>query len=156
MSATEAPPSPAAPTDDGTYDTVAVALAVAEACWDVKARNVRALDVRGIVPYADFLVVCHGTSDRHAEAIAGHVVDDLRPTKVRPLGIEGVHGNATREQGAWILVDLGDVILHVFGHPDIRQQYNIESIFRDVPRLTLDAPDELEETTTPPPAGPGA
>ena len=122
-----------------TFDTEALALAMVEAAWDMKARRVRVLDVRGIVSYTDFLVVCHGTSDRHARAVADGVISDLRPTKVRPIGVEGL------SRGDWILVDFADAILHVFNGIEARGEYNLESIYSDAPRLELDAPADLED-----------
>lgn len=113
-------------------------MAIVEAAWDRKARNVRVLDVRGIVSYADFLIVCHGTSPRHAQSIADFITADLRPTKVRPLGIEGA------DRGEWILVDFGDAVVHVFNEP-VRAEFGIESIYSDAPRMQLDAPPDLED-----------
>lgn len=121
-----------------TYDGALLAQAVAEAAWDMKGRNVRILDVRGMTSYTDFLVVCHGTSERHATSIAEHVVDELRPLKFRPIGIEGV------AVGDWILVDFGDVILHSFCD-QTRLEIPIESIFSDAPRLPLEPPADLED-----------
>lgn len=120
-------------------DTEAIAQAIAEAAWDTKARNLRVLDVRKVVSYADFLVVCHGTSERHARSIAEYVVDDLRDAGLRPIGVEGLR------ESNWILVDYGDVVLHVF-HEPFRQEYAIESIYADAPRVTLEPPGELEES----------
>ena len=120
------------------FDTEALARAMAEAAWELKARNVRVLDVRKLVSYADYLVVCHGTSERHAASIANHVIDDLRPLKVRPASVEGIR------TGEWILVDFLDAVLHVFYEP-FRSEYAIESIYREAPRLALEPPGELEE-----------
>lgn len=127
-------PNPPSPEE---FDTRALATAIAEAAWDLKARNVRVLDVRKLVSYADYLIVCHGTSERHAASIANHVIDDLRPLKIRPGSIEGIR------TGEWILVDFLDVVLHVF-HEPFRVEYAIESIYRDAPRLELKPPQELE------------
>jgi len=128
------------PSTEAEFDTEALAIAIVEAAWEHKARNVRVLDVRGIVSYADYLVVAHGTGERHAHAIAGAVIDDLRPAKVRPLGVEGTGA------GGWILVDFADVVLHVFSNASQRRDFNIESIYSDAPRLVLaDVPAELEE-----------
>lgn len=124
------------------FNTEALAMAVAEAAWALKARNVRVLDVRKLVSYADYLVVCHGTSERHAASIANHVIDDLRPVKVRPASVEGLR------TGEWILVDFMDVVLHVFYEP-FRAEYAIESIFSEAPRLALEPPGELEEEPRP-------
>lgn len=122
---------------DAAFDTEVVAHAVAEACWDVKAHNVRAIDLRGLASYTDFLVICHGTSERHARTIAEHVMDELRPTATRALGREGF------DSGEWLLVDFGDAVLHVF-HGESRDHYGLESLWSDAPRLKLDAPTELE------------
>ena len=113
-------------------------MAIVEAAWEMKARNVRVLDVRGIVSYTDFIVICHGTSMRHAESIAQHVVADLRPVKVRPLGREG------DAESGWMLVDFGDAVFHVFDEP-VRADYGLESIYSDAPRMALEPPEELED-----------
>lgn len=123
---------------DNQFDTEALARAIVEAAWERKARNARVLDVRGIVSYTDFIIVCHGTSPRHAQGIADFVVSDLRPVKVRPLGMEG------QKEGEWILVDFGDAVLHVFNEPT-RAEFGIESIYSDAPRLRLDSPADLED-----------
>lgn len=128
----------AAATPETEFDTEALARAIAEAAWERKARNLRVLDVRGIVSYTDFIVVCHGTSQRHAKGIADFVVADLRPVKVRPLGVEG------GGQGDWILIDFGDAVLHVFDEP-ARAEFGLESIYSDAPRLAIDAPPDLED-----------
>ena len=131
-----APTTPPDTTEE-SFDTQALAEAIAEACWDRKAHNVRVIDVRGLASYTDFLIVCHGTSERHAQAIADFVVEDLRPVKIRPLGKEGYRS------GDWLLVDFLDAVLHVFAG-EARQHYAIESLWSDAPRLALDAPEDLE------------
>ena len=126
-----------------SINTEALALAIAEAAWERKALNVRALDVRGIVSYTDFIVLCHATNDRQAKAIADHVTRELRPVKVRPRGTEGA------DSGDWILVDFVDVVFHVFLE-ETRAGYSLESIYSDAPRLPLDdAPPELEVIVAP-------
>lgn len=126
------------PTAD-TFDTHALAEAIAEAAWERKARNLRIFDVRGIVSYADYLVICHGTSERHAEAIADTIVDDLRPLKIRPLGIEG------KGRGGWVLVDFADAVLHVFANAEARVDVNLEGMYSDAPLVKLDPPEDLED-----------
>lgn len=126
-----------------SINTEALALAIAEAAWERKALNVRVLDVRGIVAYTDFIIVCHATNDRQAKAIAHHVTKELRPVKVRPKGIEGV------ESGDWILVDFVDAVLHVFLE-NTRADYGIEKIYHSAKRMKLeDAPPELEVFVAP-------
>lgn len=129
---------PAAPSTE-EFDTEALAEAIVDAAWDLKARNVRVIDVRGIASYTDFLVIANGTSERHAQAIASNVADELRPYKIRPMGTEGL------DRGEWILVDLGDAVLHVFGNLDIRRQFNLESLYGDAPRLKIESPEDLED-----------
>ena len=122
------------------FDTHALALAIVEAAWERKARSARILDVRGIVSYTDYLVLCHGTSEPHARAIANAVIDDLRPVKVRPIGVEGKRG------GDWLLIDFADAVLHFFTSREARDDYNFESMYSDAPRVELeDAPDDLED-----------
>lgn len=120
------------------FDTEALAMAIVEAAWERKARNVRVIDVRGRVSYTDFIIICHGTSARHARTIADFIVADLRPVKVRPLGVEGT------STGDWILVDFGDAVVHVFDEP-VRAEFALESVFADAPRLKIDSPPDLED-----------
>ena len=122
------------------FDTHALALAIVEAAWERKARSARILDVRGLVSYTDYIVLCHGTSEPHARAIANAVVDDLRTVKVRPIGLEGKRG------GDWILVDFADAVLHVFTSREARDDYNFESMYSDATVVDLDdAPEDLED-----------
>lgn len=98
--------------------------AIVEALEDVKARNVIALDVRKHTGMTDFMVIATGTSDRHVKALASNVQDELRKQDVRPIGLEG---EDTRE---WVLVDFGDVVLHVM-LPEARAFYDLERLWSD-------------------------
>lgn len=131
------------------FDTEALAHAIVEAAWEAKGLNLRILDVRGIVSYTDFLVVAHGTSERHAQSVAERVIAELRPVKVRPIGTEGLGRGARSEDGTWILVDFADAVLHVFGDMETRRDFDIESIYSDAPRLELEAPEDLEVDAEP-------
>lgn len=89
---------------------------------EMKAVDVQTLDVRGRSSFTDVMVVASGTSNRHVKAVADNVVRRAKEQGIKPLGIEG-------EQGAeWILVDLGDVVVHVM-QPQIRSFYNIEKLW---------------------------
>ena len=120
--------------DEQEGETELLARAIAEAAVERKACDIKCLDVRGIVSYADFIVVMHGTSARHARAIADFIVADLRPLKIRPHGVEGL------DYGEWILIDFVDVVVHVF-NDTMRDEYAIESIYSDAPRIEF----ELDE-----------
>ena len=101
---------------------------------DMKAVNVKVMDVRGVADFADAMVVASGNSDRHVRAIAQHVIDRAREQQRRPMGVEG-----TRD-GEWVLVDLQDVVLHVM-LPRVREFYAIEQLWEQ-PVAAADKADE--------------
>ena len=100
-----------------------VALAIAQAALDRKALSVEIIDVTGKVDYADYVVVMSATSDRHANAIAKNVDTELSRKGMRPHSVEGL------PQGAWVLMDFGDVVVHVFD-PEDREFYNLERFWQ--------------------------
>lgn len=99
--------------------------AILEWLNDKKAENIRVYDVESIVDYADAIVVCEGNADLHNKAIANHVLDMAKEHKLNVLGKAGL------EFGQWILVDLGDVILHIF-LPEKRNFYKIDQLFEQL------------------------
>jgi ribosome-associated protein len=103
---------------------------VAEAALDVKAEDVVALDVRELSSFADVFVVCSGRSDRQVRAIAEAVEKAAKEAGAPPLGIEG------QAEGRWVLIDLDDVIVHVF-QPEARGHYDIERLWSDAPQIEL-------------------
>ncbi len=116
---------------DATSTSQRTALAAAEAGLDKKAQGVEVIDVRGKVDYADFVVVMSGRSDRQVQAIARGVEETLHERGLgRCLGIEGM------VQGRWVLMDFGDVVVHVF-HEDTRGYYDLESLWIDAARLAV-------------------
>ena len=89
---------------------------------DDKAEEIVTIDLRGRSSVADHLVVCSGRSSRQVSAIADHLVERLKEEFGRPARIEG------KEQGDWVLVDAGDVIVHVF-RPEVRDFYQLEKMW---------------------------
>jgi ribosome-associated protein len=89
---------------------------------DLKAQDVQVLDVHATASFTDAMIIASGTSDRHIKALADRVVEAAKAIGVAPLGIEG---ETSRE---WILVDLGDVIVHLM-HPQTRAFYNLEKLW---------------------------
>lgn len=89
---------------------------------DLKAEDVQTFDVREMTSVTDYMIVSSGTSNRHVCSIASHVMEELREAGVRPLGSEGA------EHGEWILLDYGDVVLHVM-QPRIRDFYQLEKLW---------------------------
>ena len=106
------------------------ALLVVEAARSLKAEQPVALDVGALVSYADTLVLATGRSDRHARSITDAVLAALSRQGEKPLGIEGY------DEGRWILVDFGDLILHVF-LSEVRDHYDLERLWSDAPRMEI-------------------
>jgi ribosome-associated protein len=101
-------------------------LAVTTALEDMKAVNVRVLDVRGLTDIADTMVIASGNSDRHVRSIAERVVEKAKSVGCRPLGTEGAR------DGEWVLVDLQDVLVHVM-LPRVREFYGLERLWEAEP-----------------------
>ncbi len=96
-----------------------VALAALE---DMKAVDVKALDVRGMTDVSDYMVIASGTSDRHVRSMAQRVVEKAKEAGYRPHGVEG------QQDGNWVLIDLSDVIVHVM-LPKAREFYALEKLW---------------------------
>ncbi|NIK75225.1 ribosome-associated protein [Paenibacillus castaneae] len=95
-----------------------------DAAEDKKAVNVIALNLKEISLVADYFVICSGNSDTQVQAIATEVRKQAEKNGARIRGIEGM------DTARWVLIDLGDVIVHVF-HRDEREYYNIERLWSD-------------------------
>lgn len=95
---------------------------VLSALDELKAKDVREIDVRGKTSIADFLVIASGTSTRHVKSIADEVVKYAKQAGMMPLGVEG------QRDADWVLVDLGDIIVHVM-LPRIREFYGLERLW---------------------------
>ena len=96
---------------------------VRKALEDVKAEDIIELDVTDKTSITDYIVVATGSSSRHVKSIASNVVTDAKHAGSQPLGVEG------EQDGEWVLVDLGDVIVHVMQR-QIREFYDIESLWK--------------------------
>lgn len=90
---------------------------------DGKGVDIRVIDVRGKTSIADYMVIASGNSDRHARSLAEQVAEKSKDHGVQPLGMEG------QAAGEWVLVDLGDVIVHVM-KPQIREFYQLEKLWQ--------------------------
>ncbi len=102
--------------------TERIVSTVEAALADLKALNIKVLDVRGLTDIADVMVVASGNSDRHVRSIADRVVEFSKKAGLRPTGLEG------ERDGEWVLVDLQDVIVHIM-LPRVREFYRLESLW---------------------------
>ena len=89
---------------------------------DMKAIDVHAIDVRELTSISDHMIFCTGTSNRHARSIIDRVVERMKEINMPILGIEGY------ESGQWVLIDLGDAILHVM-LSEVREFYKLEDLW---------------------------
>ncbi|MEM7410102.1 MAG: ribosome silencing factor [Myxococcota bacterium] len=105
---------------------------IIEAAQDKKAVELVALDVRELTSYADTFVLATGTSDRHARSVADSIREAASVRGEKPIGVEGY------DEARWVLIDLGDVIVHVF-QPDVRESYDLERLWSDATSLDLPA-----------------
>lgn len=119
-----APQSPAVTGVDAAAagDPAARLAAVLASLDNAKAEDVVSIDITGKTPIADYMVVCAGRSQRHVGAIADHLLKDLKDAGFGTAAIEG------QPACDWVLIDAGDVIVHVF-RPEVRQFYNIEKMW---------------------------
>jgi ribosome-associated protein len=95
---------------------------VIEALEDMKAVNVKVLDVRRLTDITDTMVIASGTSDRHVRSVADRVLEKAKAAGFRPFGIEG------ERDGEWVLVDLPDVLVHIM-LPRVREFYGLEKLW---------------------------
>ena len=100
----------------------ALSQLVATALEDIKAEDIRVLDVRGQTSIADFMIIASGGSDRQVRAMAQAVVEAAKKEDVLPLGQEG------QQDAQWVLVDLGDVIVHAMQR-EPRLFYQLEKLW---------------------------
>jgi len=120
-------PSPA-----GMNDLVSRAIkTVLASLEDSKAENIVSIDIQGKSSIGDYMVVASGRSHRHVAAVAEHLLKALKDAGLGNARVEGLSG------ADWILIDTGDVIVHIF-RPEVREFYNLEKMWL--------APDLEEET----------
>lgn len=109
-------------------------LSIAALAADAKqAEDLVALDVSGPLPLTDIFLLATGRNERNVMSIAGEVEDKLIEAGAKPLRREG------RSEGRWVLLDFGDLVVHVF-HEEDRMYYSLERLWKDCPVLPLDLP----------------
>jgi ribosome-associated protein len=105
-------------------DSLAAALlaTVQSSLADAKAEDIVAVDLGGKSPIADHMVIASGRSNRHVSAVADKLLQTLKAQAAGPIRIEGL------AQADWVLIDAGDVIVHIF-RPEVRSFYNLEKLW---------------------------
>jgi|TARA_R110000822_G_scaffold226254_10_gene358966 ribosome-associated protein len=108
---------------------------IVNALEDVKGKDIVTLDVSDLTDVMDTIIVATGTSTRQVKGLANNVMDDGKKAGFRPIGIEGM------DTGEWVLVDYGDIVLHVM-QPDTRAFYELEKLWSVRPNDRKTADEE--------------
>ena len=108
-----------------------LAVKAAEAALKKKALDVTILDLSGLTVIAEFFVICSGESTTQVRAIAESVEEDLLRIRIKPIGVEGA------AYAHWILLDYGDIIVHVF-EKETRNYYSLEKLWMDAKVVKID------------------
>jgi len=95
---------------------------VISALEDIKAFDIVSLDVRKLTSIADFMIIASASSSRQTKALANNVVEKMHSIDVEVIGVEGEH------EGDWVLVDMGDIIVHIMTSTT-RAYYNLEELW---------------------------
>ena len=108
---------------------------VIDALEDIKAKDIRVLDVANITAVSDFIAIATADSNRQTRALAKNVIDKIREAGLRIYGTEG------EKTGEWVLVDCGDIVVHIM-QPAIREYYKLEELYQDA-KLVFPRPEEV-------------
>ena len=112
-------------------DTKKRVILCVNAALEKKAKNIIILNMQKVTSFADYSIVCSGTSDRQVQSIAQAIEENMKKNGFLPLGIEG------EKTAQWILMDYADIIVHVFYEP-VRDLYDMERLWSDAPRMEID------------------
>jgi ribosome-associated protein len=114
-----------------TIDSAALADRIASIASDRKAIDIRVLDLRGVVSYTDFFVVCSGNTERQTKAIHDAIYQDLKDDgRLLPRRVEG------EREARWILLDYLDCVVHIFT-PEARDYYRLEQLWGEAPARSV-------------------
>ncbi|PIE44092.1 MAG: ribosome silencing factor [Gammaproteobacteria bacterium] len=109
---------------------------IVDALEDLKGNDISVIDVKGKTSVTDYMIIASGTSNRHLASLAQNVLTEVKKNGVQPLGSEGGAGSD------WILVDLGDIVVHVM-LPAAREFYDLERFWRDAPETDVESADQV-------------
>lgn len=114
-----------------TMQTNSLTTLTIEALESVKGQDITELDVRDLTSVTDVMIIATGTSSRHVASLSNSVVEQAKKAGVQPLGVEGRQGHD------WVLVDLGDVVVHVMTG-EARAHYDLERLWSELPTAHRD------------------
>jgi ribosome-associated protein len=119
------------PAAASTLDSVALARRIADIAADRKAIDLRVLDLRGIVSYTDFFVICTGNTERQTKAIHDAIHKELKDDEgLLPRRSEG------DREARWILLDYLDCVVHIFT-PEAREYYRLDQLWGEAPQVAV-------------------
>lgn len=105
---------------------------IVRAADDRMAQDIMALDVKNVTPLADYFLVTHARNEKQLDAVVNSILDAAHEAKIEVKQVEGKDG------GKWVLIDLYDIIVHVFYYSE-RTHYNLEKIWQDAPVVDISA-----------------
>ncbi len=105
-------------------------LLFVNAALERKAEGLTILKVHELTSLADYFILMSGSSDRQVQATAAYIRETLKKSDIYPLGVEG------EQAGRWILMDYGDIVVHIFYEP-VREFYDIDSLWSDAPKMEI-------------------
>ncbi len=111
---------------------------ILDAAWKKNAFNTKVYDVNGVVDYTDVFVIFSGRSDRHVLAVAESIETGLKEKGIIPAGVEG------RKSGAWVLIDFGNVVVHVFEKHN-RDYYDLDRLWADARVIEVKEPEWVRD-----------
>ena len=113
-----------------TLDAAALSDRIAAIASDRKAADIRVIDLRGVVSYTDFFVICSGNTERQTRAIHDAIYRDLKDGGLLPRRTEG------EREARWILLDYLDCVVHIFT-PEAREYYRLEQLWGEAPARSV-------------------
>jgi len=121
-----------------TVDSAALAERIAEIASDKKAIDIRVIDLRGIVSYTDFFMICSGNTERQAKAIHDGILEELKKAGQMDATRERLLPRRTEgdREARWILMDYWDVVVHIFT-PEAREYYRLEHLWGEAPARSV-------------------
>jgi ribosome-associated protein len=113
-----------------------LALKILECCSEAKAKDLALLDVSSVFDLASYFVIVSGRSDRQVQGISNRVLATLDAMGIEPISRDGY------DEGHWVLMDYGDVIVHIFYEP-VREHYDLERLWKN--SLKVNLPETLDQ-----------